>query len=116
MVSDAISASSATAVPVTAPKIRSSRLPFTSSYLPGSRPPIQTVCIYGAAVNAYVLILSGLIVTSVEKPYYYLIAFGLAMAVWARVRKQRLEHWQVGTLEYEELAEPAVQTLAIYRD
>jgi hypothetical protein len=92
------------------------RVPFTSSYLPGSRPLIQTVCIYGAAVSAYVLILSGLIVTSVEEPSYYLIAFGLLLALWAGVRKQRLEHWQVGALEYEELAEPAVQTLAIYRD
>ena len=92
------------------------RIPFTSSYLPGARPLIETVCIYGAAVAAYVLILSGLIVTSVDEPSYYLIAFGLMLAVWARVRKQRLEHWQVGTLEYEELEEPAVQTLAIYRD
>jgi len=92
------------------------RIPFTSSYLPGSRPLIETVCIYGAAVAAYVLILSGLIVTSVDEPSYYLIALGLMVAVWARVRKQRLEHWQVGSLEYEELAEPAVQTLAIYRD
>jgi hypothetical protein len=55
-------------------------------------------------------------VASVREPSYYLIAFGLALAVWARVRKQRLEHWQVGALEYEELADPAVQTLAIYRD
>jgi hypothetical protein len=92
------------------------RIPFTSSYLPGSRPLIETVCIYGAAVAAYVLILSGLIVTSVDEPSYFLIAFGLMLAVWARIRKQRLEHWQVGALEYEELAEPAVQTLAIYRD
>jgi hypothetical protein len=92
------------------------RIPFTSSYLPGSRPLIETVCMYGAAVAAYVLILSGLIVTSLDEPSYFLIAFGLMLAVWARVRKQRLEHWQVGALEYEELAEPAVQTLAIYRD
>ncbi len=92
------------------------RIPFTSSYLPGSRPLLQTVCIYVAAVNLYVLILSGLIVASVKEPSYYLIAFGLALAVWARVRKQRLEHWQIGAMEYEELAEPAVQTLAIYRD
>jgi len=92
------------------------RIPFTSSYLPGSRPLIETVCIYGAAVAAYVLILSGLIVASVDEPSYYPIAFGLMLAVWARVHRQRLEHWQVGALEYEELAEPAVQTLAIYRD
>ncbi|MGO9259158.1 MAG: hypothetical protein ACLQU1_23025 [Bryobacteraceae bacterium] len=58
------------------------RIPFTSSYLPGSRPLIETVCIYGAAVAAYVLILSGLIVTSVDEPSYYLIAFGLMLAVW----------------------------------
>jgi len=92
------------------------RIPFTSSYLPGTRPLIQTVCLYGAAVGAYVVILSGLIVASLDQPSYYLIAFGLMLAVWARVRRQRLEHWQVGSLEYEELAEPAVQTLAIYSD
>lgn len=92
------------------------RIPFTSSYLPGRRPLIQTVCIYGAAVAAYVVILGGLIATSIDEPPYYLLAFGLMLAVWARIRQQRLEHWQVGGLEYEELAEPAVQTLAIYRD
>ena len=92
------------------------RIPFTSSYLPGARPLIETVCLYGAAVATYVLVLSGLIVAGVGEPSYYLIAFGLLLAVWARVRRQRLEHWQVGTLEYEELEEPAVQTLAIYRD
>ncbi len=92
------------------------RIPFTSSYLPGSRPLIETVCLYAAGVAGYVLILSGLIVTSVDEPCYYLIALGLMLAVWARVRRQRLEHWQVGALEYEELEEPAVQTLAIFRD
>ena len=92
------------------------RIPFTSSYLPGSRPLIQTVCIYGAAVAAYVLLLGGLIAACVQEPSSYLMALGLMLAIWARIRKQRLEHWQVGALEYEELAEPAVQTLAIYRD
>jgi hypothetical protein len=92
------------------------RIPFTSSYLPGTRPLIETVCLYGAAVAAYVLVLSGVIVASLDEPSFYLIAFGLMLAVWARVRRQRLEHWQVGSLEYEELEEPAVQTLAIYRD
>jgi hypothetical protein len=36
--------------------------------------------------------------------------------IWARVRKGRLEYWHIGELEFEEVAEPAVQTLAIYRD
>ena len=79
------------------------RIPFTSSIC-RKRPLIQTVCIYGTAVVGYVLILSGLIVTSVDEPSYFLIAFGLLLAVWSRIRKQRMEHWLVGALEYEETA------------
>jgi hypothetical protein len=45
-----------------------------------------------------------------KSPPNYLIAFGLALAIWSRVRKQRLAHWQVGALEYEELADPAVHS------
>ncbi|MDR3698722.1 MAG: hypothetical protein P4L56_03745 [Candidatus Sulfopaludibacter sp.] len=92
------------------------KIPFTSAYLPGKRPLIETVCMYGIAFGAYVGILSGLIVTSLRETPYFLIVLGSLLAIWARVRKGRLEYWHVGELEFEEVAEPAVQTLAIYRD
>ncbi len=92
------------------------KIPFTSAYLPGQRPLIETVCMYGIAFAAYVGILSGIIVTCLQEPPYFLIVLGSLVAIWARVRKGRLEYWHVGELEFEEVAEPAVQTLAIYRD
>ena len=92
------------------------KIPFTSAYLPGKRPLIETVCMYGIAFGAYVGILSGLIVTSLQEAPYFLIVLGSFVAIWARVRKGRLEYWHVGELEFEEVAEPAVQTLAIFRD
>ena len=92
------------------------KIPFTSAYLPGRRPLIQTVCVYGIAFGAYVGILSGLIAYSVHETPYFLAVFGSFIAIWARIRKGRLEIWRTGELEFEELAEPAVQTLAIFRD
>lgn len=92
------------------------KIPFSSAYLPGKRPLIETICIYGVAFGAYVGILSGLIVSCIQEPPYFLIVLGGLVAIWARVRKGRLEYWRVGELEFEEIAEPAVQTLAIFRD
>jgi len=92
------------------------KIPFTSGYLPGQRPVIETVCIYGIAFGAYVGILSGLIVSCLQEAPYFLIVLGSFIAIWARIRKGRLEYWHVGALEFEEVADPAVQTLAIYRD
>jgi hypothetical protein len=92
------------------------KIPFTSAYLPGKRPLIETVCIYGAAFGAYVGILSGIIVFCLQEPPFFLIALGALLAIWARVRKNRLEYRREGVLEFEELPEPAVQTLAIFKD
>lgn len=92
------------------------KIPFTSAYLPGKRPVIETVCIYGVAFGAYVGILSGLIVSCLQEASYFLIVLGSFAAIWARIRKGRLEYGKVGELEFEEVAEPAVQTLAIFRD
>jgi hypothetical protein len=92
------------------------KIPFTSAYLPGKRPLIETVCIYGTAFGAYVVILSGIIVFCLQEPPFFLIVFGSLLAIWARVRKNRLEYRRVGILEFEELPEPVVQTLAIFKD
>jgi hypothetical protein len=92
------------------------KIPFSSGYLPGKRPLIETICMYGIAFGAYVGILSGIIVSCLEEMPYFLIVLGAMIAIWARVRKGRLEYWHAGELEFEEIPEPAVQTLAIYRD
>ncbi len=92
------------------------KIPFTSAYLPGKRPLIETVCMYGIAFGAYVGLLSGLIVYCLYRPTFFLIALASLIAIWARIRKGRLEYGHIGELEFEEVAEPAVQTLAIFRD
>jgi hypothetical protein len=92
------------------------RIPFTSAYLPGKRPLIETVCLYGVAFAAYVGVLSGVIVSALQKPGYFLILLVALLAIWVQIRRNRLEYGRVGILEFEEVAEPAVQTLAIFRD
>jgi hypothetical protein len=91
-------------------------IPFTCSYLPGRRPVIETLLLYGVAVVLYVTGLSGMIAAAMQFPG---TAAGLLAAFAAmlwRIRRTRLENWQVGRIEFEERPEAAVQVLAIYRD
>jgi hypothetical protein len=92
------------------------KIPFTSSYLPGQRPLIETFLIYGVSVGLYVSVLSTLITWSLQRAMYTLILFGIMLAAWVRMRTARKDNWQVGQLEFEEVPEPAVLTLSIERD
>jgi len=92
------------------------KIPFTSSYLPGRRPLVETLLLYGAGVAVYVSALSGLVVVCLQVRAYALGLFAALLAIWIKLRKARREMWGVGKLEFEELPEPAVQTLRIERD
>jgi hypothetical protein len=92
------------------------QIPFTSAYLPGKRPLVETLLFYGVGVAAYVSLLGAITVSCLEEPSYFLIEFGVLLALWARVRKGRREDWQMGQLEFEELPEPVVHTLSIEKD
>jgi hypothetical protein len=92
------------------------KIPFTSSYLPGQRPLIQTFLVYGVSVGLYVSVLSTIITRSLQGPMYTLVLLGVLLAGWIRMRTARQDDWKVGQLEFEELAEPAVLTLSIERD
>ena len=92
------------------------RIPFTSAYLPGQRPVIETVMLYVVGAVLYVSVLGSISVACLEEPSFFLVEFGLMLALWARVRKARREDRQLGKLEFEELPEPAVHTLSIERD
>ncbi|MDQ2944464.1 MAG: hypothetical protein M3Y27_00705 [Acidobacteriota bacterium] len=97
--------------------LQSQRIPFTSSYLPGQHPLIQTFLIYGISVGLYVSALSAIIAASLDGVRVTLILAGLMLAAWLRIRKARREDWKVvGKLEFEEVAEPAVMRLCIERD
>jgi hypothetical protein len=96
--------------------IQFEKVPFTSSYLPGRRPVIQTLLIYAASVTLYVTVLGGIVTLCLRGPGTTLGLFGVMLVVWFKVRLGRLENWKVGKLEFEELPEPVVQTLSILRD
>ena len=92
------------------------KIPFTSSYLPGQRPVVQTLLIYGIAVALYVTALSGVVAVCLKSPTAALILFAVMLGAWVRARKARLAARSVGKLEFEEVVEPAVYTLSIERD
>jgi hypothetical protein len=89
------------------------QIPFTSSYLPGRRPLIETLLIYGLSVVAYVFALSEAIAWCSKGPVLACAMFAALVAVWLRVRSGRMESWVAGRLNFEELPEPAVQVLGI---
>jgi len=92
------------------------KIPFTSSYLPGRRPLIETVVIYGVAVLLYVTVLSAIVSWCIQQPDSAVLLFVMLLAVWLKMRKGRLDGREAGKIEFEELPEPAVQTLGIERD
>jgi hypothetical protein len=92
------------------------RIPFTSSYFPGQDPVIVTVLKYSLASAAYVGALSGFIGLALDRPRWITFLLLILVAAWGRARSARLSSRQLVRLEFEELAEPAVQLLGIDRD
>lgn len=92
------------------------RIPFTSSYFPGQNPLIITVLKYSLASTLYVGALSSFIRLALERPGPIFLLLLLLVAAWVRARTARLGSRQILRLEFEELAEPAVQLLGIERD
>lgn len=96
--------------------IQTDRIPFTSSYLPGQRPLIVTVVLYIIAVIGYVSLLGTMIAWSAQSiAWTAILALLFGGAAW-RARSARIELGDLGQLEFEEIPEPAVQTLSIERD
>ena len=91
-------------------------IPFTSGYLPGRRPLIETVVMYGIAVVFYVSVLSTIVNWCLKSPRPTLILLAVLAGAWWLARRARREDWEFGKLEFEELPEPAVLTLSIQRD
>lgn len=92
------------------------KIPFTSSYLPGRRPLIETVLKYSVAAVCYTWGLAGLVSFSVRTRASTLILSAILAAGWWRLRHARLASRQIGRLEFEEAPEPAVQLLGIERE
>ncbi len=96
--------------------MRSNKIPFTSSYLPGRRPVIQTLLIYGVAISLYVSALAAIINNTLNKPVRVAVMFAILLLAWVKIRQVRKGRMLAGNLQFEELPEPAVLTLDLDRD
>jgi hypothetical protein len=77
---------------------------------------IVLLLIYGAAISLYVSALGAIIDASLDEPLWSAVLFSVLMAVWLKLRNQRLAQVNAGELEFEELAEPAVLALGLHRE
>ena len=92
------------------------KIPFTSSYLPGRRPVIETVIKNSVAVIGYVWVLASIINASVRNGLAALIFMAVLAVAWWSLRRARLAGRKIARLEFEETLEPAVHVLGIERE
>ncbi len=91
-------------------------IPFTSSYLPGRRPLIETVLGYSVAVTLYVSILSTVVSWCMHSAASTAVFSIVLLIAWWKGHEVRLDLQRLVRLEFEELLDPTVQTLGIERD
>ena len=92
------------------------RIPFTSTYLPGQRPLIDTILGYSVSAVVYVFGMTVLIFACLRSAGATLGFIASFAAAWWWMRRIRLEWRPIGRLEFEELPEPVVQLLSIEKD
>jgi hypothetical protein len=92
------------------------KIPFTSSYLPGRRPLIETVLKYSVLTACYVLGVAAVVSFAIKTGASTLLLAVTLAAVWWRLRRARVAVRQTSRIEFEEMFEPAVQLLGIERD
>ena len=96
--------------------MESEKIPFTSSYLPGRRPLVETLVRYVIAAIVYVTLLGLAIGWCLQGVGLTLALGGVLIGIWWRLRVGRVDLQRTGQLEFEEVFEPAVMTLSIDRD
>lgn len=92
------------------------KIPFTSSYLPGRYPLIETVLKYAVAAAGYVLGIAALISLALQTGASTLLFAAMQVVGWWRLHRARIAARQICQIEFEELFEPAVQVLGIERE
>jgi hypothetical protein len=92
------------------------KIPFTSLYLPARRMITETLIKYSVGVVLYISLLSSILSWCAAGVERWPPAITLMLAGYWRLRLLRLDTQQVGRIEFEELPDTVVQTLAIYRD
>ncbi len=92
------------------------KIPFTSLYLPARKLITETLIKYGVGLILYVSILSPLLSWCVDSPVRAGTALALMTISYWRLRLVRIDTQRVGRIEFEEVPDVVVQTLAIERD
>ncbi len=92
------------------------KIPFTSLYLPARRIITETLIKYGVGVVLYISLLSTILSWCAAGVQRWLPALALMLVGYWRLRLIRLDTQRVGRIEFEELPDTVIQTLAIYRD
>ena len=92
------------------------KIPFTSSYLPGRSPLIETVLKYSVAAACYVSGVAALVSFALKTGVSTLLFTAILVAGWWRLRRARIAVREISRIEFEERFEPAVQLLGIERE
>ncbi len=92
------------------------KVPFTSSYLPGQEPLLQTLCRYAAFAFLYVGIPSTLVRLTLESRAFTVVLTILLLAAWRTTRTVRVNSQKIERLKFEETQKPVVQQLLIEED
>ncbi|MEO8098471.1 MAG: hypothetical protein ABI811_12280 [Acidobacteriota bacterium] len=92
------------------------KIPFTSLYLPARRMITETIIKYVVGIVLYISLLSALLSWCAQDITRWLPATALMLIAYIRLRIARLDIQRVARLEFEELPEVMVQTLALERD
>jgi len=92
------------------------KVPFTSSYLPGRKPLVETALRYSAIGTLYIGVLGSLVQGALLVPALSAMLAVVLSSAWWMARRVRLKIQRVERLEFEETQEKAVQQLLIERD
>lgn len=92
------------------------RIPFTSSYMPGQQPLIQSVVHYTTVAILYIGLTGSLIIWAVETRTRAIVLILLLAAAWWKARTARLSSQRIERMQFTEDLDPAVQQLKLGGD
>ena len=92
------------------------RIPFTSSYVPGQRPFIESLLKYSVIATTYIWGSTKLISLSLEVRTSSIVLILLLTFGWRQSRRARLRSRLKRHIEFSENIEPSVQFLGVERD
>jgi hypothetical protein len=91
------------------------KLPFTCSYLPGKK-PVWMVALRLFALLVFLPLMNALFRLALVNPLIYIGLLAAFLITWYRLRCARREAWAELPLKYDEVPDPAVDSLNLLRN